>query len=88
MVQVQLCALEELIWSRLLSTDRHELLGEQEAKAACCLTAAYTFLGPSLGTAGSVTAGECSSGQTASNPLLRCKRRVVALALQKLPRCF
>lgn len=31
MIQVQLCALEELIRSRLLSTDRPELFGEQDA---------------------------------------------------------
>lgn len=31
MIQVQLCALEELIRSGLLSTDRPELFGEQDA---------------------------------------------------------
>lgn len=30
MIQVQLCALEELIWSRPLGTDRPELFGGQD----------------------------------------------------------
>lgn len=33
MIEVQLCALGELVWSRLLHTERPELFEEQDARA-------------------------------------------------------
>lgn len=81
-IQVQLCALEELMWSRLLSTDRPELFGEPDSTAV-----ARQLPAPSWDQVWAAPR-QVSAVQGSVKPAARGQAGLVALASPKPSHCF